>query len=143
MTLHYTDCFVAFAGDTTHDISRASLRPVARHHRSRRLRAQRRNIISFTDAKAPSLLPSDSSDSDDDLFPFDKSYVPAESSGTSRGLTRAKAHISLLAQSLLPSFQKAWRDSIPHFRKVWVAPRFDVKVQSVEKFNIFWDVQKP
>ena len=67
MTLHYTDCFVAFAGDTTHDISRASLRPVARHHRSRRLRAQRRNVISFTDAKAPSLLPSDSSDSDDDM----------------------------------------------------------------------------
>lgn len=54
MALHYTDCFVSFAGDTTHDISRASLRAVSRHHRSRRLRKQRRNVIGF--AQAPSLL---------------------------------------------------------------------------------------
>ena len=57
MSLHYTDCFVAFAGDTTHDISRASLSLSGhRHrHRSRRLRAQRRNVIAFS-ADAPSLL---------------------------------------------------------------------------------------
>ena len=65
MSLRYTDCFVSFAGDTTHDVSRVSLRSVTRH-RSRRLRAQRRNVIGFADASAPSLLPSDSSDSDDD-----------------------------------------------------------------------------
>ena len=64
MSLHYTDCFVAFAGDATHDISRASLRPVTRHHRSRRLRAQRRNVVSFTDAH--SLLPESSSESSGD-----------------------------------------------------------------------------
>ena len=57
MSLHYTDCFVSFAGDTTHDISRASLRGLnlSRHHRSRRLRQQRRNVIGFSDA--PSTLP--------------------------------------------------------------------------------------
>ncbi|KAI1796107.1 Spc98 family-domain-containing protein [Ganoderma leucocontextum] len=51
MSLHYTECFVSFAGDTTHDISRASL--VSRHrHRSRRLRKQRRNVIAFSDASS-------------------------------------------------------------------------------------------
>ncbi|PIL37409.1 hypothetical protein GSI_01103 [Ganoderma sinense ZZ0214-1] len=54
MSLHYTECFVAFAGDTTHDISRASLLGHRHRHRSRRLRAQRRNVIAFSDA--PSLL---------------------------------------------------------------------------------------
>ncbi len=61
MSLHYTECFVAFAGDTTHDISRASL--VSRHrHRSRRLRKQRRNVIAFSDA--PSLLHGHTSEDD-------------------------------------------------------------------------------
>ncbi|CDO73818.1 hypothetical protein BN946_scf185015.g147 [Trametes cinnabarina] len=68
MSLHYTDCFVSFAGDTTHDISRASLRVVSRRsrHRSRRLRKQRRDVIGF--AEAPSLLhvSDDSSDEDEE-----------------------------------------------------------------------------
>ncbi|KAI0331306.1 hypothetical protein GY45DRAFT_1406103 [Cubamyces sp. BRFM 1775] len=67
MSLHYTDCFVSFAGDTTHDISRASLHVVSRRsrHRSRRLRRQRKNVIGF--AQAPSLLhTSDDSASESD-----------------------------------------------------------------------------
>ncbi|EIW61599.1 uncharacterized protein TRAVEDRAFT_143542 [Trametes versicolor FP-101664 SS1] len=69
MSLHYTECFVAYAGDTTHDISRASLRLVSRRsrHRSRRVRTQRRDVIGF--AQAPSLLQDsdgDSSDSEDE-----------------------------------------------------------------------------
>ncbi|KAI0677260.1 Spc98 family-domain-containing protein [Trametes maxima] len=68
MALHYTDVFVSFAGDTTHDISRASLRGHASRrsrHRSRRLRAQRKDVIGF--AQAPSVLHADDdSDEDDD-----------------------------------------------------------------------------
>lgn len=70
ISLHYTECFVSFAGDATHDISRASLLSSSRHrhrhrHRSRRLRQQRRNVIAFSDA--PSLLHnSDDESSDDD-----------------------------------------------------------------------------
>ena len=66
MSLHYTDCFVSFAGDTTHDISRASL-VTSRHrhrHRSRRLRKQRRDVIGFSDA--PSLLHDSEDDSSDE-----------------------------------------------------------------------------
>ncbi|TBU41458.1 Spc98 family-domain-containing protein [Dichomitus squalens] len=68
MSLHYTECFVSFAGDTTHDISRASLvssRHRHRHrHRSRRLRKQRRDVIGFSDA--PSLLQHSEDDSSDE-----------------------------------------------------------------------------
>ncbi|KAI0650447.1 Spc98 family-domain-containing protein [Trametes meyenii] len=68
IALHYTDVFVAFAGDTTHDISRASLSGLASRrsrHRSRRLRAQRKDVIGF--AQAPSILHADDdSDEDDD-----------------------------------------------------------------------------
>ncbi|KZT71569.1 hypothetical protein DAEQUDRAFT_749911 [Daedalea quercina L-15889] len=49
MSIHFSDCFVAFAGDTTHDISRQSIRIIKRH-RSRRLRRQRRNSDSDLDA---------------------------------------------------------------------------------------------
>jgi gamma-tubulin complex component 5 len=45
--LHFSDFFVAFAGDTTtHDISRQSI--TVRRHRSRRQRQQRKNIIAFS-----------------------------------------------------------------------------------------------
>ncbi|TFK94263.1 hypothetical protein K466DRAFT_593763 [Polyporus arcularius HHB13444] len=68
MSLHYTETFVSFAGDTTHDISRASLHGlsgnVSRHHRSRRLRKQRRDVIGF--AQAPSLLQDSESSSDEE-----------------------------------------------------------------------------
>ncbi|KAI0660705.1 Spc98 family-domain-containing protein [Cubamyces menziesii] len=82
MSLHYTDCFVSFAGDTTHDISRASLHVVSRRsrHRSRRLRRQRRDVIGF--AQAPSLLhPSDdsASESDEDEEGLDEASLAGRS----------------------------------------------------------------
>ncbi|KAI0832720.1 Spc98 family-domain-containing protein [Trametes gibbosa] len=77
MSLHYTECFVAFAGDTTHDISRASLRQLSRRarHRSRRVRTQRRDVIGFS--QAPSFLqpqpdPADEDTSDDDDYGGDE-----------------------------------------------------------------------
>ncbi|RPD66877.1 hypothetical protein L227DRAFT_7229 [Lentinus tigrinus ALCF2SS1-6] len=70
MSLHYTETFVSFAGDATHDISRASLHglsgSVSRHHRSRRLRKQRRDVIGF--AQAPSLLQDSESSSDEEAL---------------------------------------------------------------------------
>ncbi|KAI9064813.1 hypothetical protein FKP32DRAFT_1675206 [Trametes sanguinea] len=81
MSLHYTDCFVSFAGDTTHDISRASLRVVSRRsrHRSRRLRKQRRDVIGF--AQAPSLLHAsdESSDSEEDEEGLDEESLAGRS----------------------------------------------------------------
>ncbi|KAH9899569.1 Spc98 family-domain-containing protein [Cubamyces lactineus] len=82
MSLHYTDCFVSFAGDTTHDISRASLHVASRRsrHRSRRLRRQRRDVIGF--AQAPSLLhPSDdsASESDEDEEGLDEASLAGRS----------------------------------------------------------------
>lgn len=48
MCLHFTDCFVAFAGaDTTHDISQQSLLHMKRH-RSKRLKRQRNNVVGFS-----------------------------------------------------------------------------------------------
>jgi gamma-tubulin complex component 5 len=59
MSLNFSDGFVTFAGNTTHDISHLSL--VIRRHRSRRQKRQRRNTIGFTDSH---LAGDDSSDSD-------------------------------------------------------------------------------
>ncbi|KZT05559.1 uncharacterized protein LAESUDRAFT_714805 [Laetiporus sulphureus 93-53] len=47
MCLHFSDYFVTFAGDTTHDISRHSIL-IAKRHRSRRVRRQRKDIIGFS-----------------------------------------------------------------------------------------------
>ncbi|KAI0353132.1 hypothetical protein OH77DRAFT_1407845 [Trametes cingulata] len=79
MSLHYTECFVSFAGDTTHDISRASLRVVSRRsrHRSRRLRKQRRDVIGF--AQAPSLLHGSDESSDDDDEGLDEESLSGRS----------------------------------------------------------------
>ncbi|OBZ70494.1 Gamma-tubulin complex component 5 [Grifola frondosa] len=67
MTLHYSDCFVAFAGDTTHDISRGSVSMMKRH-RSRRQRQQKKNIIGFSMSLREARISSDSdSDTDGDL----------------------------------------------------------------------------
>ena len=45
--LHFSDFFASFAGDTTtHDISRHSV--IMKRHRSRRQRAQRKNVIAFS-----------------------------------------------------------------------------------------------
>ncbi|TFK55410.1 hypothetical protein OE88DRAFT_1764883 [Heliocybe sulcata] len=61
MSLYFSDCFVAFAGDSTHDISRASL-IMTRRHRSRQQRRLRRNVIGFSHP----LSVDDDSDSDSD-----------------------------------------------------------------------------
>ncbi|GBE79798.1 predicted protein [Sparassis crispa] len=63
MTLLFSDCFIAFAGDTTHDISRHSIIMMKRH-RSRRVRHQRRNVIGFSQSFQAL---EDSSDSDSDF----------------------------------------------------------------------------
>ncbi|THH28411.1 hypothetical protein EUX98_g5770 [Antrodiella citrinella] len=47
MCLHFSECFVAYAGDTTLDISKQSLIHVKRH-RSKRQKRQRRNVIGFS-----------------------------------------------------------------------------------------------
>jgi gamma-tubulin complex component 5 len=61
--LHFTNLFTAFAGDTTHDISRQS---ITLRHRSRRQRKQRRNVIGFAAS-----LQDLSSDEDEDENDFD------------------------------------------------------------------------
>ncbi|TFY79426.1 hypothetical protein EWM64_g4587 [Hericium alpestre] len=63
MALYFNNCFVAFAGDTTLDISRHSLTGLKKH-RSRRLQRQRRNAIGFVQSLRE--RDSDSSDSDSD-----------------------------------------------------------------------------
>lgn len=65
MTLHFSDCFVAFAGDTTHDISRQSLLLMKRH-RSRRLERQRKNVIGFSQSLRQVEVSSDSDDDEED-----------------------------------------------------------------------------
>lgn len=63
MALHFSDQFLAFAGDATHDISRQVVAPI-KAHRSRRLRRQRRNVIGFTHEMRAVSDSSDDSDSD-------------------------------------------------------------------------------
>lgn len=81
----------------------------------------------------------DSSDSDDDPFKYDNDYVVVDSSVFS--LAAAKARIALLARSLVPTFQEAWREGNALFNKTWTPARFGLQLRSMEKYNIFWDVQ--
>ncbi|CAL1700277.1 unnamed protein product [Somion occarium] len=69
MCLHFSDCFVAFAGDTTHDISRQSL-ILMKRHRSRRLKRQRKDVIGFSQSIREVEENSDS-DSDQEEFSID------------------------------------------------------------------------
>ena len=64
MTLNFSDCFAAFAGDTTHDVSRRS-HLLMKRHRSRRLKRQRKNVIGFSQSLQQIEFSSDS-DSDQD-----------------------------------------------------------------------------
>ena len=49
MTLHFSDCFVAFAGEVAHDVSNQSIATTSfRKHRSRKQRRQRHNVIGFS-----------------------------------------------------------------------------------------------
>lgn len=74
MTLHFTDCFVAFAGNVTLDISRHSTASTSFHkHRSRRQRRLRRNVIGFSQTlqKPPLASTASSSDSSDETVDED------------------------------------------------------------------------
>jgi gamma-tubulin complex component 5 len=57
--LRFSDFFVEFAGDVTHDVSKASIH--IRRHRSRHQRRQRKNVIGFSQS-----IKYDSSSEDDD-----------------------------------------------------------------------------
>lgn len=75
--IHFTDIFIAFAGDTTatHDVSRQS---ITLKHRSRRQRKHQRNVIGFAHSLRHASL---SSDEDDDEVDVDPSMDgPAETS---------------------------------------------------------------
>lgn len=85
MCLHFSEGFVAFAGDTTAtlDVSRQSI--TIKRHRSRRQRRHRRNVIGFSQF----LRDDDSSDEDEDHFeaesgdrdaPLEPSYSITDSS---------------------------------------------------------------
>ncbi|KDR84121.1 hypothetical protein GALMADRAFT_219953 [Galerina marginata CBS 339.88] len=65
MCLHFSDGFVAFAGDTTAtlDVSRQSI--IMKRHRSRRQRRQKRNVIGFSQFLQGE---NDSSDEEDDIL---------------------------------------------------------------------------
>ncbi|TFY67661.1 hypothetical protein EVJ58_g1495 [Rhodofomes roseus] len=65
MSIHFSDCFVAFAGDTTHDISRHSIL-VMKRHRSRRVRRQKKDVIGFSQSMQGEADDSSESDSDFD-----------------------------------------------------------------------------
>jgi len=75
MSLHFSDCFVAFAGDTNHDISHHSV-IVTKRHRSRRQRQQRKNVVGFS---RPPKEASDSNDSDSDQDDPDNDDAPEPS----------------------------------------------------------------
>jgi gamma-tubulin complex component 5 len=67
MCLHFSEGFVAFAGDTTTtlDVSRQSLN--LKRHRSRRQRQQRRNVIGFSQFLQNDGLSSDDEEDDIDV----------------------------------------------------------------------------
>ena len=82
MCLHFTDCFVAFAGDSTHDISRQSLLHMKRH-RSKRLKRQRRDVVGFS-TSIRELEDTSDSDSDSDVeVPLEPSFSYAASTAIS------------------------------------------------------------
>jgi gamma-tubulin complex component 5 len=90
MSLHFSDVFVAFAGDTTTtlDISRQSI-PMKRHP-SRRQKRQRRNVIGFsqsmrdaTDSSEDDDVHFDERDMDGGLQPPEPSFSMAASSTSS------------------------------------------------------------
>lgn len=70
-SLTFSDSFTAFVGDTTLNVSRAS-HSHSRRHRSRRLRLESRNLVSFSDVPR---MKEDSDSTDSDI---DDSVIPEE-----------------------------------------------------------------
>ncbi|KAI0698574.1 Spc98 family-domain-containing protein [Cytidiella melzeri] len=78
-TLHFSDSFVAFAGDTTYDISRHTVAPI-KSHRSRRLKRLKKNVIGFSQINSsPPAGNNSSSESDSDDGDTDYSNATAPS----------------------------------------------------------------
>ena len=77
MCLHFSEGFVAFAGDTTAtlDVSRHSI--IMKRHRSRRQRQQRKNVIGFSQSLHDC---DDSEDEDEDEQGADHGHAPSEPS---------------------------------------------------------------
>jgi gamma-tubulin complex component 5 len=74
MCLYFSDCFVAFAGDATHDHSRPSIE-LSRRHRSRRHRREQRNVIGFSQSIQYSLAEdTDSDENDDEVHALESSF---------------------------------------------------------------------
>ncbi|KAI0092411.1 Spc98 family-domain-containing protein [Irpex rosettiformis] len=71
-TLLFSDSFLAFAGDTAHDISRHTVKPI-KHHRSRRLKRYNKNIIGFSQSLS-AIPPSSDSESDSGEDDGDQDY---------------------------------------------------------------------
>jgi gamma-tubulin complex component 5 len=69
MAIHFTDFFVALAGDTTHNISKQSI--AMKSHRSRRRKQALKNVIGFSSSRARDFnsSESDSDESDNGLEP--------------------------------------------------------------------------
>lgn len=83
MSIHFSDCFTAFAGDTTtHDVSRNSIM-VTKRHRSKRLRRQRRNVVGFSQSDAEDDSQESDSDHDDALWTLRDDQEPAASFASS------------------------------------------------------------
>jgi gamma-tubulin complex component 5 len=81
MCLHFSEGFVAFAGDTTAtlDVSRQSI--IMKRHRSRRQRRQRKNVIGFSQSlQAEDDSSEDEEDDDQDAEGIDHGHTPLEPS---------------------------------------------------------------
>jgi gamma-tubulin complex component 5 len=87
MCLHFSEFFVAFAGDTTtHDISRQHI--TASRHRSRHQRRQRKNIIGFSQSLVDTENTSgEDSELEEDDFGFGDATGPSYSVGPSASST--------------------------------------------------------
>ncbi|KAI0314462.1 Spc98 family-domain-containing protein [Amylostereum chailletii] len=112
ISLHFADIFVAFAGDTTHDLSHTHT--PARRHRSRRLQQQRKNTIGFS---MPVLNLAQSSDSDSDSHTEDEDPLNSEGPQTSFSLV---ASVSLGDEDLYGQVNQMSRDldgSVRFFRR--------------------------
>ncbi|KAI0347511.1 hypothetical protein BDW22DRAFT_1368198 [Trametopsis cervina] len=82
MTIHFSDSFVAFAGDATHDISRHTVTPL-KSHRSRRLKRLKRNIIGFSQTIPVRQVENDSSSESDSDADYSSAAAPSFSLGAS------------------------------------------------------------
>lgn len=94
MCIYFSNCFIAFAGDTTLDITRQSI-TVTQKHRSRYLRRQQRDVVGFSQVISRSVLENSDSDSDID-----------EKSALEPSFSAAGADVSLAEESLSSRLDK-------------------------------------